>query len=67
MVMAPEALKSVKLPVLELLAPILVPLMEPPVIDTALEFCVDIVPRPVMSVFGIVATVVKGLVPSAFR
>ena len=39
------------------------PVTEPPVMATALAFCVDIVPRPVMSVFGIVADAVNGLVP----
>jgi hypothetical protein len=35
----------------------------PPVIATALAFCVDIVPKPDMSVLGIVALAVIGVVP----
>jgi hypothetical protein len=41
--------------------------MVPPVIATALAFCVLIVPNPLMSVFGIVAAVVNADVPEAFR
>ena len=45
-------------------APTVAPLMVPPVIATALAACVDIVPRPVMSVLGIVAEAVMVLVPT---
>jgi hypothetical protein len=44
-------------------APIVVPLIAPPVIATALAFWVDIVPKPVMSVFGMVVLAVMALVP----
>ena len=40
------------------------PVMLPPVIATLLAFCVDIVPRPVMSVLGIVELAVSGVVPA---
>lgn len=39
------------------------PSMEPPVMFTLLAFWVLIVPRPVMSVLGMVAEAVKALVP----
>lgn len=41
------------------------PAIVPPVIATALAFCVDIVPRPVMSLFGMLADAVNALVPDA--
>ena len=40
-----------------------VPPMVPPVIATEFAFCVDIVPKPVMSVFGIVDDAVNDAVP----
>ena len=43
--------------------PIAVLLMEPPVIATALAFWVDIVPNPVMAVFGMVVDAVMADVP----
>ena len=43
------------------------PLMVPPVMATAFAFCVDIVPKPVMSVLGMVAAPVKADVPLPFR
>ena len=39
------------------------PVIVPPVIDTALAFWVDIVPRPVMSVLGMVAEAVMADAP----
>ena len=42
---------------------IVTPEAVPPVIATADAFCVDIVPSPVISVFGIVALAVIGAVP----
>lgn len=44
-------------------APTVVPLIVPPVIATALAACVDIVPRPEMSVLGIVDEAVRAAVP----
>ena len=41
-------------------------LIEPPVIATLEADCVDIVPRPVISVFGIVEDAVIALVPLPF-
>ena len=38
--------------------PIVVPLIEPPVIATLFAFCVDIDPRPLIAVLGIVAEAV---------
>ena len=46
--------------------PIGVPLIEPPVIATDEAFWAAIVPKPVMSVLGIVAEAVKALVPLPF-
>ena len=43
---------------------VLRPEIVPPVMATALAFCVDIVPKPVMSVLGIVAEAVMALVPA---
>ena len=63
----PVAPRVVNAPVEGVVAPIDVPLIVPPVIVTELAFCVDIVPRPVMSVFGIVADAVKALVPLPFK
>ena len=45
-------------------APIVAPLIVPPVIATEVASCVDIVPKPVMSVFGIVADAVNAVVPA---
>lgn len=44
-------------------APIVVPLIAPPVIATALAFCVDMVPKPVMAVLGMVVLAVMMPVP----
>ena len=44
-------------------APTEAPSIVPPVIATELAFCVDIVPRPVMAVLGIVVEAVMVLVP----
>ena len=57
----------VKAPVEAVEAPTVVPLIEPPVMATELAFCVDIVPRPVMSELGMLVTVLKALVPLALR
>jgi hypothetical protein len=64
---------DVNVPAAAVEAPIVVPLIVllvtatpeavPPVIATAEAFCVDIVPNPVMSVFGIVALAVITDVP----
>ena len=58
-----DAVKVVNAPVDAVVAPIVVPLIEPPVIVTELALCVDIVPRPVMAVLGIVEDAVKAPVP----
>ena len=44
-------------------APTVAPLIAPPVIATELAFCVDMVPRPVMAVLGMVVEAVIVLVP----
>ena len=44
-------------------APTVAPSIAPPVIATELAFWVDIVPRPVMAVLGIVVDAVMVLVP----
>ena len=44
-------------------APMVRPLAVPPVMATASAPCVDIVPKPVISVLGIVADAVKADVP----
>jgi len=54
---------EVNAPVDGVVAPTVVPLIEPPVIATAFAFWVDIVPKPVMFVFGIVVLAVMALVP----
>ena len=55
-------------PMMELLIvePEIVAAIVPPVIETELEFCVDIVPRPVMSVLGMVTLAVIAVVPVPF-
>lgn len=53
-------------PVLGVDDPTAVPSIDPPVMATLLAFCVDIVPRPVMSELGICATAVNADVPDAF-
>ena len=58
-----DADKVVKAPVLAVEAPTVVALMDPPVMTTAPAPCVDIVPRPLISVFGIVADAVMAVVP----
>ena len=45
------------------IAPIVVPLIAPPEMATKLALCVDIVPKPVMSVLGMVAEAVRAEVP----
>ena len=57
------AVTVVNAPVEAVVAPTVVPLIAPPVMATALAACVDIVPRPDMSVFGIVADAVRAAVP----
>ena len=57
------AVTVVNLPVDVVVAPIDVPLIVPPVMATLLAFCVDIVPKPVMSVFGMVDEADIALVP----
>ena len=57
------AVTVVKLPVDAVVAPIVVPLIVPPVIATALAFCVDMVPKPVIAVLGIVVDADTALVP----
>ena len=58
-----DADKVVNAPVDAVVAPTVVPLTVPPVMATALAACVDIVPRPDTSVFGIVADAVSAAVP----
>ena len=58
---------EVNVPAAGVVAPIDVPFTVPPVIATEDAFCVDIVPRPVMSVLGMVAEPVNALVPLPFR
>ena len=57
------AVTVVNLPVDAVVAPIDVPSIVPPVIATALAFCVDIVPKPVIAVLGIVVDADTALVP----
>jgi hypothetical protein len=57
------AVTVVKVPAAAVVAPIVVPLIVPPVIATLLAFCVDMVPKPEMSVLGILAEAVKAEVP----
>jgi len=45
---------------------IVTPLIVPPVIDTELLFCADMVPKPVISELGTVATAVNAEVPLPF-
>ena len=59
----PDAEKFVNAPVEGVVAPIAVPSTVPPVIETLLAFCVDIVPSPVISVLGIVDDAVNADVP----
>ena len=58
-----DAVNVVNAPVDAVEAPTVVLLIEPPVIETALAFCVDIVPRPVIAVLGIVVEAVIADVP----
>ena len=53
----------VKIAAAGLLAPMVKPFAVPPVIATESALCVDIVPKPVMSVLGIVADAVIADVP----
>lgn len=55
--------RVVKAPVLAVDAPTVVALMDPPVMATAPAPCVDMVPRPLISVFGIVADAVMAVMP----
>ena len=57
------AVTVVKLPAAVVVAPIIVPSILPPVIATVLAFCVDIVPSPVIAVFGIVVDALTADVP----
>jgi hypothetical protein len=57
------AVTVVKVPFAVVVAPITVPSIVPPVIATVPAFCVDIVPRPVIAVLGIVVEAVNALVP----
>jgi hypothetical protein len=59
-----DAVAVVNAPVVAVVAPIVVPSIAPPVTATEFAFCVDIVPKPVMSVFGIVADAVNAVVPA---
>ncbi len=59
----PVAPSVVNAPVLAVESPTVVPFTEPPVRATALASCVAIVPKPVMSVLGIVPDAINGLVP----
>jgi hypothetical protein len=59
----PEKVPIVPEMVDAVVAPMVVPLIDPPVTDTAFEFWVDIVPRPVMEVLGMVLDAVKAEVP----
>ena len=59
----PVLVSVVNAPVPAVVAPTVVPLTVPPVIATAIAFCVDIVPKPVMSVLGTVAEAVRADVP----
>lgn len=61
------AVTVVNAPVDVVVAPIDVPLIVPPVIATALAFCVDIVPKPVIAVFGIVVDAENAEVPLPYR
>ena len=63
----PVAPSVVNAPVEGVVAPTDAPLIVPPVIVTELAFWVDIVPRPLMSVLGMVADAVRALVPFPFR
>jgi hypothetical protein len=44
-----------------------VPEILPPVIDTLLAFCVDIVPKPEIAVFGMVVDAVAALAPLPYK
>jgi hypothetical protein len=55
--------KLLNAPVDAVVAPMDVPLIVPPVIATVFAFWVDIVPSPVIEVFGIVADAVIAEVP----
>ena len=61
------AVTVVNAPVDVVVAPIDVPLIVPPVIATVLEFWVDIVPKPVIAVFGMVVDAVTALVPFPYK
>ena len=57
----------VNAPVDVVVAPIDVPSIVPPLMATALAACVDIVPKPVIAVLGIVVEAVNALVPLPYR
>ena len=61
------AVTVVNAPVDVVVAPIDVPSIVPPVIATVLEFWVDIVPKPVIAVFGMVVDAVTALVPFPYK
>ena len=62
-IVADVEVRLVNAPVEAVVAPIVVPLIVPPVIATLLALCVDIVPKPDMSVLGMLAEAVKAEVP----
>jgi hypothetical protein len=62
-VITPDAEIVVKAPVDAVVTPIAVPSIAPPVTATEFAFCVDMVPKPVMSVLGIVEEAVSADVP----
>ena len=57
------AFTVVKNPDATVVTPIVVPLIVPPVMATAPALCVDIVPKPVIAVLGIVVDADTALVP----
>jgi hypothetical protein len=61
------AVTVVKVPFAAVVAPIVVPLIVPPVMATLPAFCVDIVPKPVIAVLGMVVDADTALVPLPIR
>ena len=53
--------------VLAVVAPTVVPSIVPPVIATAFAFWVDIVPKPVIALFGMVVEAVNAEVPLPYK
>lgn len=62
-----DADKVVNAPAAGVVPPIVAPLIVPPVMATELASCVDIVPKPVMSLLGTVLDAVNALVPLPLR